>query len=205
MAVDHSPRKQPQQQRSREMYDRILQAAIRVLRDEGALGFTTSRVADEANISVGSLYQYFPNKHALVIALHEADMREGWEHMKSILDRSGCAGRQKLYDLAEWFFVTEADEAAHHGAVLGDIDVFLRHGSIDPELYAAALQRFVALIDDGSTIRRTEDDLIFAAQFVMTTLETLGKAVAARQLAPAATVAWAHRTAAMLSDHVGLQ
>jgi AcrR family transcriptional regulator len=187
------------------MYDRILQAAIRVLRDEGALGFTTSRVADEANISVGSLYQYFPNKHALVIALHEADIREGWEHIQSILDQSNCTARRKLHELAEWFFVTEADEAAHHGAVLGDIDVFLRHGSIDPKLYAVALQRFTALIDEGSKIRRTEDDLTFAAQFVMTTLETLGKAVAAKQLPSPTTIAWAHRTATMLSDHVGLR
>jgi AcrR family transcriptional regulator len=205
MTVDHLPRKQPQQQRSRDMYDRILQAAIRVLRDEGALGFTTSRVADEAEISVGSLYQYFPNKHALVIALHEADIREGWVRIQSILDRTDWTARRRLHELAEWFFVTEADEVAHHGAVVGDIDVFLRHGSIDPELYAAALQRFAALIADGSRTRRTDDDLTFAAQFVMTTLETLGKAVAARQLPSATTIAWAHRTATMLSDHVGLQ
>jgi AcrR family transcriptional regulator len=44
------------------MRDRIVAAAIRVLADEGALGFTTTRVADEAGISVGSMYQYFPTE-----------------------------------------------------------------------------------------------------------------------------------------------
>jgi AcrR family transcriptional regulator len=186
------------------MYDRILQAAARVLRDEGALGFTTSRVADEADISVGSLYQYFPNKHALVIALHDADMRAGWEHIESILDRPDWTARRKLHEIAEWFFVTEADEAAHHGAVVGDVDVFLRGNGIDIELFAAALHRFATFIDESSDLRRTSDDLDSSAQFAMTTLESIGKAVAARQLPQATTIAWAHRTAAMLSDHIGL-
>jgi hypothetical protein len=125
--------------------------------------------------------------------------------MQSILDRADWTARQKLRELAEWFFVSEADEAAHHGAVVGDIDVFLRYSSIDPDLYAAALLRFAALIADGSRTRRTDDDLTFAAQFVMTTLETLGKAVAARQFPSAATISWAQRTATMLSDHIGLR
>jgi AcrR family transcriptional regulator len=187
------------------MCDRILEAAVRVLRDEGALGFTTSRVADEAGISVGSLYQYFPNKHALVIAIHEADMRAGWEHIQSILDRPAGTARRKLHEIAEWFFVTEADEAAHHGAVIGDIDVFLRSGGIDVEIYAAATRRIAAFIDEASDVRQTNDDLNYAAQFAMTTLETIGKAVAARQLPSATTIAWAHRTAVMLSDHLGFR
>jgi AcrR family transcriptional regulator len=187
------------------MCDRILDAAVRVLRDEGALAFTTSRVADEANISVGSLYQYFPNKHALVMAIHEADMRTGWEHIQSILDRPAGTGRSKLHEIAEWFFVTEADEAAHHGAVVGDVEVFLRGGDRDVELYAAATRRVAACIDECSDARRTKDELDFASQFVMTTLETLGKAVAARQLPSATTIEWAHRTAAMLSDHLNFR
>jgi AcrR family transcriptional regulator len=185
------------------MCDRILDAAVRVLRDEGALGFTTSRVADEAGISVGSLYQYFPNKHALVIAIHQADMRAGWEHIQSILDRPTGTARRKLHEIAEWYFVTEADEAAHHGAVVGDVDVFLRSGGIDVELYTAATRRVADFIDKSSDERLTKDELDFAAKFVMTTLETIGKAVAPRQLPSAATIAWAHRTAAMLSDHLG--
>lgn len=188
------------------MCERILAAAVRVLRDEGALGFTTTRVADEAGISVGSLYQYFPNKHALVVAVHDADMRAGWDHIVAILDQPRWSARRKLRELAEWFFVKEAEEVATYGAVTGDIEVFLRGAgaSIDPELVAAALGRFVSFVEAASPNRRRARDLEFTARFVMTTLESTGKAVAAQQLSPDDTVAWARRTATMLADHLGL-
>lgn len=63
------PRKQPRQQRSAVMVELILQAAARVLERESLAGFNTNRVAEIAGISVGSLYQYFPNKDALVTML----------------------------------------------------------------------------------------------------------------------------------------
>jgi AcrR family transcriptional regulator len=63
------PRKQPVQDRSSFMVESILQAATRVLSKESLEGFNTNRVAEVAGISVGSLYQYFPNKAALVAAL----------------------------------------------------------------------------------------------------------------------------------------
>lgn len=71
------PRKHPQQARSRAMVDSILDAAARVLRKHGYEEATTNRVAEVAGVSVGSLYQYFPNKEALVRALlerHDAAM-----------------------------------------------------------------------------------------------------------------------------------
>ena len=63
------PRKIPIQQRSQAMVELILKAATRVLARESLAGFNTNRVADVAGISVGSLYQYFPNKAALVTEL----------------------------------------------------------------------------------------------------------------------------------------
>lgn len=64
-----SSRKQPQQARSAELVAAILQAAIQVLAKEGAARFTTARVAEKAGVSVGSLYQYFPNKAAILFRL----------------------------------------------------------------------------------------------------------------------------------------
>lgn len=186
------------------MYDRILHAAVRVLRDDGALGFTTTRVADEAGISVGSLYQYFPNKHAIVLAVHDADMRAGWDHIESILGHPRWSARRKLHEIAEWFFVTEADEAATYGVVAGDIEVFLRDEGTGAELFDVALRRFAAFIDSATDRRYDPTELDFTARFVMTTLESMGKAVAARQLPRPSTVAWARRTATMLADHLGL-
>lgn len=61
----------PSQQRSRFTYEVILEAAARVFDAEGMLA-TTNRIAERAGVSVGSLYQYFPNKQAL---LHELALR----------------------------------------------------------------------------------------------------------------------------------
>ena len=63
------PRKTPSQQRSRQTYEVILEAAARVLETAGPAGFNTNAVAARAGVSVGSLYQYFPSKDALVAEL----------------------------------------------------------------------------------------------------------------------------------------
>lgn len=64
-------RKSPVQSRSRVTVDAIFEATIQVLLRKGMNGLTTTRVADRAGVSVGTMYQYFPNKQALVYALNE--------------------------------------------------------------------------------------------------------------------------------------
>jgi AcrR family transcriptional regulator len=64
-----TPRKKPQQRRSRVTIDTIFEATIQVLLANGLDGITTIQVADRAGVSVGSLYQYFPNKRALMAAV----------------------------------------------------------------------------------------------------------------------------------------
>jgi len=65
-----SPRKSPRQARSQATVEAILDAAARVLVDRGYAATNTNLVAERAGVSVGSLYQYFPNKDALITALH---------------------------------------------------------------------------------------------------------------------------------------
>lgn len=62
-------RKAPGQARSRETVHVILEASVRILESEGLRGFNTNAVASKAGVSVGSLYQYFPNKDAILLAL----------------------------------------------------------------------------------------------------------------------------------------
>ena len=69
--VKTAPRKRPTQERSREMVETILEATARVLVKDGFERTTTNRVAEAAGVSVGSLYQYFPSKEALVATLVE--------------------------------------------------------------------------------------------------------------------------------------
>ena len=65
------PRKMPKQQRSKDTVDVILAATARVLVKEGFDRASTNRIAEQAGVSIGSLYQYFPSKEALVAALVE--------------------------------------------------------------------------------------------------------------------------------------
>lgn len=62
-------RKAPRQPRSERMVEDIVEAAARILETRGPAGFNTNAVAERAGISVGSLYQYFSNKDALIAAL----------------------------------------------------------------------------------------------------------------------------------------
>jgi AcrR family transcriptional regulator len=64
-----NPRKKPQQRRSRVTIDTILEATIQVLLADGLDKITTIQIADRAGVSVGSVYQYFPNKRALLAAV----------------------------------------------------------------------------------------------------------------------------------------
>ncbi|TNF27225.1 MAG: TetR/AcrR family transcriptional regulator, partial [Deltaproteobacteria bacterium] len=65
------PRKKAQQFRSKETVKAIIQAATYILQDEGVKGFNTNKIAKKAGVSIGSLYQYFPNKDSISSMLFE--------------------------------------------------------------------------------------------------------------------------------------
>lgn len=83
--IHKMPRRQPKQRRSIEMCDRILEAAARVFTQHGYARGTTNRIAEEAGISVGSLYQYFPNKEALLAELLRSHIRAGADEIEARL------------------------------------------------------------------------------------------------------------------------
>ena len=72
--VKTTPRKRPLQNRSKTTVDTILTATARILIKLGFDGLTTNAVAEAAGVSIGSVYQYFPNKEALVAALIESQL-----------------------------------------------------------------------------------------------------------------------------------
>lgn len=83
-ATSLKPRKAPAQSRSRVTVDAIFEATIQVLIRDGMKMLTTTRVAERAGVSVGTMYQYFPNKQALVHALNERYLTRLAERIESV-------------------------------------------------------------------------------------------------------------------------
>ncbi|XGJ93962.1 TetR family transcriptional regulator [Serratia marcescens] len=106
-----SSRKQPQQARSAELVSAILTAAIQVLAQEGAARFTTARVAERAGVSVGSLYQYFPNKAAILFRLQSDEWRQTTDMLSRILADREKTPYERLRLLAQAFIRSECEEA----------------------------------------------------------------------------------------------
>jgi AcrR family transcriptional regulator len=86
------PRRQPLQERAERTVAVIIEAAAQVLETEGLEGFNTNAVAQRAGVSVGSLYQYFPNKDALTLALMRRE--ESQFHAEAVAALAYPSGRE---------------------------------------------------------------------------------------------------------------
>ncbi len=89
MTAKNAPnrRRRPLQARSTATVEAILEATAQVLETRGYEGTTTNRIAGRAGVSVGSLYQYFPSKDALIAALVERHFAQLTERVLATLDR----------------------------------------------------------------------------------------------------------------------
>src|SRR5271163_3559391 len=106
-----SSRKQPKQARSTELVASILEAAAQVLAKEGAPRFTTARVAEKAGVSVGSLYQYFPNKAAILFRLQSDEWRQTSDLLRGILEDWQTPPLERLRAVVHAFIRSECEEA----------------------------------------------------------------------------------------------
>jgi AcrR family transcriptional regulator len=79
------PRKRPLQARAHSTVHAILEATVQVLEREGPEAATTTRIAEVAGVSVGTLYQYFSHRDAILDALQEREFERALALMKSVL------------------------------------------------------------------------------------------------------------------------
>jgi AcrR family transcriptional regulator len=114
-------RRRPQQQRSQRTVEAVLDAVARVLKREGAAGVTTNRIAQVAGVSIGSVYQYFPDKHAIYRALRQRHV-------------------EQMVRLVEVELVERAD-ADLETLLRGLIDAMIAAHAIDPGLYDLLLRQ----------------------------------------------------------------
>jgi AcrR family transcriptional regulator len=85
-----APRRRPLQARSKDKVLWLLEAAAQVFRAEG-YGATTNRIAERAGVSIGTLYEYFPNKEALLLALAERHVSDAESGIDAALEHSDPA------------------------------------------------------------------------------------------------------------------
>ncbi len=113
------PRKRPQQSRSCETVEAILTAAARILVRDGYAGTSTNRIAEVAGVSIGSLYEYFPNKDAILATLRQRQH----DRMQGVMSAA-------LADMLE---------LPLDAAVRKTIEVMVEAHSVDPALQAALM------------------------------------------------------------------
>ena len=142
-------RKRPKQARSTELVAAILEAAAQVLAEEGAQRFTTARVAEKAGVSIGSLYQYFPNKAAILFRLQSDEWRRTSDLLRVILEDAQRPPLERLRALVHAFIRSECDEAAIRVA-LDDAAPLYRNAPEARKARASGVERHADLYAGGA-------------------------------------------------------
>ena len=168
-----SSRKQPRQARSTALVTAILEAAIQVLAEEGAPRFTTARVAERAGVSVGSVYQYFPNKASILFQLQLEEWQRTSALMREILQDARYPPLQRMRTLVLAFVRSECEEAAMRTA-LDDAAPLYRDAPVMAAKAAGEgiFQAFVQEVLPSETPARQAQ----VCELVTTTIGAVGKA-----------------------------
>jgi AcrR family transcriptional regulator len=194
-AVVVNPRKLPKQARSSELVRAILEAAVRVLRRDGAAGFTTSRVAEQAGVSVGSLYQYFPNKQAILFRLQAEEWATTADLLDGILSDERLAAPERLRAAMRAFFRSEYDEVSLRRA-LGDAEQLYRDAPQAQEQRERGYPLLLRLLE-ATAPKLTARRRAFAAELYVALFSALGKHVSETARSPDEVDAWAVASADM--------
>ncbi|MFY2559977.1 TetR family transcriptional regulator [Corallococcus terminator] len=195
-----STRKEPQQARSNELVGAVLRAAIQVLAKEGAPRFTMARVAEKAGVSVGSLYQYFPNKAAVLFRLQADEWRQMTALTRELLEDTTRPPLARLRALVHTFVQSECDEAAVRVA-LSDAAPLYRDAPEARVVRASSKATFEAFMREvlpsaPNPARRLAGDLL------MTTLSAVGKSFSESPRTPAEIATYSDALADMFCAYL---
>lgn len=195
-----SSRKQPKQTRSTDLVAAILEAALQVLAKEGAARFTTVRVAEKAGVSVGSLYQYFPNKAAILFRLQSDEWRQTTDLLKGILEDTAKPPLERLRILVHAFIRSECEEAAVRVA-LDDAAPLYRDA---PEAKAAKAsgERTIQAFMKEALPKESPATRSMAAELIKTTLSSAGKEFSEATRKPAEIAAFSDAMADMFCAYL---
>jgi len=195
-----SSRKQPQQARSNELVAAILDAAVQVLAKEGAQRFTTARVAERAGVSVGSLYQYFPNKAAILFRLQSDEWRQTSDMLEGILNDLAKPPLQRLRQLVHAFVRSECEEAEVRMA-LNDAAPFYRDAPEASQAQAGGERMLHAFMQEALP-NAAKETRAMAGDLVMATLTAVGQQFSETPRTDAEISAYADAMADMLCAYL---
>lgn len=195
-----SSRKQPRQARSTELVSAVLQAAVQVLATQGARRFTMARVAERAGVSVGSVYQYFPNKAAILFRLQSDEWRQTCEMLRNILQDNGKLPFERLRTLVQAFIQSECDEALIRVA-LSDAAPLYRDAPEAQEARASTEQAMGLFMQEVLPTAAAEHRTL-AADLITTTLSAGGKQFSATPRSPAEIEKYAQAMADMFCAYL---
>ena len=172
-----SSRKKPQQNRSADLVATILEAALQVLQREGAQKFTTARVAERAGVSIGSVYQYFPNKAAILFRLQSDEWRQTGGMLRDILQNAQQEPLDRLRSLVHAFIRSECEEAAIRNALT---DIAPKYND-DPEAQEAwrSWDRTMQMFMEELLPAEPEASRSIVEELISTTLSCAGEHVSA--------------------------
>ncbi|MEN2474465.1 TetR family transcriptional regulator [Burkholderia sp. GS2Y] len=193
-------RKQPRQARSTRLVEDVLQAAVQVLASEGAQRFTMARVAERAGVSVGSLYQYFPNKASVLFRLQHDEWRQTAEMLRGMLEDTRQAPPERLRTVVHAFIRSECDEARMRIA-LDDAAPLYRDAPEAQEIRAAGTVIFRAFMREALP-DVPDATLAVACDLITTTLTAGGKAFSEHERTPAEIDAYSTAMADMFCAYL---
>jgi AcrR family transcriptional regulator len=195
-----SLRKQPRQARSTRLVADILEAAARVLARDGARRFTTGRVAEAAGVSVGSLYQYFPNKEAILFRLQANEWRQTMGQLQLILGDQGRPPLERLRAAIRTFFRSECEEAAFRTALEEAAPLYRE--APESRAHAEEGRRLMADFMKDALPRMSTRERAFAADLVGTVMSASGKAISSQNRSNSEVDALAIAVGEMLSGYL---
>lgn len=174
-----SARKQPSQARSTQLVADILQAAIRVLVRDGAHRFTAARVAETAGISVGSLYQYFPNKEAILFRLQAEEWRQTMDQLERILGDADVQPAERLKTAVAVYFRSECDEAAFRSALEEAAPLYRE--APESRSHAEEGRQLMENFMRDALPTASVQERVFAADMIGTVMSAVGKAISSQE------------------------
>ena len=141
-------RKAPLQQRSRATVDTIVEAATRVLARRGWARFTTNEIAEVAGVSVGSLYQYFPNKLAIAEAIRQRHLEEVLEALAGPGEEEPVTLERRVARFVDGVVAAHSIDQVLHRVLVDEVPLAPR--STYPEFEAEYQRRYRALVAESA-------------------------------------------------------